>query len=55
MKKSTAWLLWSACAIAVIYSLVRMFLGTEHWVIYALIVGFGFYFTRKLFKEHLSH
>jgi uncharacterized protein YneF (UPF0154 family) len=55
MKKTTAWILWGICATATIFSLVKMFIGSEQWIIYALVVGVGFYFTRKIFKKHLSH
>lgn len=55
MKKQTAWQLWLLSAGAVTYSLYKMFWGTEHWIFYAIVVGVGFYFTRKIFNEHLAH
>ncbi len=55
MKKSIAWILWTLCVILIIFSLVKMFIGTNSWVLYALIVGVGFYFTQKLFKNYLAH
>ncbi len=55
MKKSNAWILWGLCAVLITLSLVRMFLGTKYWILYALVVGIGFYLTQKIFKKYLIH